>query len=170
MSMNQRTATVETILGVLSNRGVDYELNGPTPIAEVLSDKDKAEVRDALFTMFRNGDVSVSESFAETKLNDDSELKKYISGLVNNWIRKAPEFNSSHKYQAKNPGSRAHVGDEQLKEMMKLASQIGQGNDGYEEVMQAITERKAEIEATKAKSIVINVDAIPEHLRHLLSK
>lgn len=168
MSMNQRTATVETILGVLANRNVEYVLNGETPIGEVLTDADKKEVRDALFTMFRNGDVGMSDNFRDTKLNDDSELKKYISGLVNNWIRKAKEFNSGQQYVIKNPGSRAHVGDEQLKELMKLATQIGTGNEGYEDVMQAIKQRKDEIAASKAKDVTINADALPEHLRSLV--
>lgn len=168
-AVNQRTATVNTILEVLQDRGIDYEVNGPTPISEVLIDSDKATIRERLFTMFRNNEVTMSDNFMSTKLGDDSELKKYISGLVNNWIRKAKELNSGQAYVTKNPGSRAHVGDEQLKELMKLATQIGSGNEGYEDVMQAIKQRKDEIAATKTKTAPINIDALPEHLKHLAS-
>lgn len=165
--LNQKQATCGALIQVLADRGVDYEINGPTPISEVLNDKDKQTVRDQLFQQFREGEVSMSDKFRDEKLNDDSELKKYISGLVNNWIRKNKEFNCGQVYQIKNPGSRAHVGDEQLKELMKLATQIGTGNDGYEDVMQAIKQRKDEIAASKAKDVTINVDALPEHLQHL---
>lgn len=167
MSLTQRKATCDALIAVLAERGVEYQLNGPTPICDVLTDKDKADVREYLFAMFRNDEVGMSDKFREEKLNDDSELKKYISGLVNNWIRKAKEFNSGNQYVIKNPGSRAHVGDEQLKELMKLATQIGTGNEGHEDVMQAIKQRKDEIAAEKGKTVEIKIDALPEHLRHL---
>lgn len=166
--LNQRTATVAAIMSVLAQRGFEYELNGPTPISEVLSDKDKASVRELLFEQFRVGQVIVSESFAETKLHDDSELKKYISGLVNNWIRKAPEFNNQQKYQTKNPGSRAHVGDEQLKALQALSKQCANDPDAQKEIADAIVKRKAEIEQERGKTVTINIDAIPEALRYLI--
>jgi len=164
--MNQKEATVSTILAVLEERGVSYELNGPTPISEVLTNSDKEQVRDALFTMFRSGDVSYKAEF-QAKVDDDSELKKYISGLVNNWIRKNKEFNCGQAYVAKNPGSRSYIKDEQLKELTKLAKQCANNPEALAQVTEAIEDRKAEIEAEKAKSIVINADALPEHLKHL---
>lgn len=167
--LNQRTATVQALLGVLAARNFEYELNGPTPISEVLTDGDKATVRDQLFTMFREGEVTVSENFASTKLNDDTELKKYISGLVNNWIRKAKEFNSGQQYVTKNPGSRAHSSDEQMKELKKLLAQVTAAGDqaAIDEVKVAIEQRKSEIKP-KAANKPINVNALPEHLRHLV--
>lgn len=169
MSMNQRTATVQAILGVLSARGVDYELNGSTTVSEVLTDADKKAVREQLFTQFRDGEISVSDQFAETKLNDDAELKKYISGLLNNWIRKAKEFNSGQAYVTKNPGSRAGSQDEQMRELKKLLSQVKAigDEDAISEVNEAIAARAAEIKP-KSQSKPINVDALPENLRHLV--
>lgn len=162
---NQRTATVNTILAVLSNRGVDYELNGPTPISEVLNSDDKSKVRDILFTMFRNGEVQYKPEF-QSKVNDDSELKKYISGLVNNWIRKAKEFNSGETYKAKNPGSRAGTGDDQVREMKKLLS-VTQDQDARAAIQSAIDTRVAALKAEK-QQVTIDVSKLPEHLRHLL--
>lgn len=166
--MNQKQATVSTILAVLAERGVNYELNGSTPIGDVLTEGDRANVREAMFAMFRDGSVGFKDEATAAKYEDDAELKKYISGLVNNWIRKEKTFNCGKAYVIKNPGSRAHVGDEQLKELMKLATQIGTGNEGYEDVMQAITARKNEIAAEKSKAVDIKIDVIPESLRHLV--
>ena len=104
--VNQRTACVNTILSVLEDNGINYELNGEITVKEVLTDAMKSSVRDILFTSFRNGSVEYKESF-QPKVDDDSELKKYISGLTNNWIRKAKEFNNGSAYKAANPGSRA---------------------------------------------------------------
>lgn len=163
--MNQRSATCNAILSVLKDRGVDYELSGDTPISEVLTDKDKAQVRDILFTMFRSGHVDYRPDF-QSKIDDDTELKKYISGLVNNWIRKAPEFNGGNTYQAKNPGSRAGTGDEQVREMKKLLS-VTSDPTAKQAIQKAIDERVAAVKAEKHQ-VEIDTSKLPEALRKAL--
>lgn len=165
---NQKEATVETILAVLEERGVSYEINGDIPVSEVLIDTDKASVRDCLFTMFRDGSVSYKAEF-QAKVDDDSELKKYISGLVNNWIRKYKGFNNGQVYKAKNPGSRQHIGDEQLKELKKLATQFSHDEAAMTEITEAIAKRTSELAAEKAKTVAINIDALPDSLKHLVN-
>lgn len=159
--VNQRSATVNTILAVLSDRGVEYELNGETPVSKVLTDSDKATVREILFTMFRSGEVEYKASF-QHKVNDDSELKKYISGLVNNWIRKAKEFNNGQAYQAKNPGSRAGSGDSKVKEMKKLLS-VTTDPQARAIIQSAIDSRVAELKAEK-NQVEIDYESIPAEL------
>lgn len=158
-TMNQRKATCSTIIATLEERGVKYELNGSTPISEVLNDSDKKSIREALFAMFRSGDVEMSDE-AKQKYSDDSDLKSYISGLVNNWIRKAPEFNCGGKYVPKNPGSRAGSGDEQIREMKKL---LAQTNDPSvkEAVQAAIDARIAELKPT----VEVDYSKLPEELK-----
>jgi len=164
----QVAATVDTIMEVLAERGVEYQLDGPTPISEVLTKNDKTEVRERLFQQFRDGEVSVSQDFADSKLGIDSELNKYLSGLINNWVRKYKPFNSGQAYEAKNPGSRAGAGDMKLQELKKLSAQVADDPQALKLVADAILARKAEIEAERAKTITINVDAIPAELRHLI--
>ena len=166
MSMNQKSAVVSTILSVAKEFGSEYTLNSETPVSEVLTDKMKEEIRSRLFKMFRDGSVTYSEEF-KTKASDDTELKKYISGLVNNWIRKAPEFNNGSKYVAKNPGSRQGSSDEQIKEMKKLLS-VTIDAKARATIQQAIDSRIASLAAEK-KQVEINVDALPESLRHLVN-
>lgn len=161
MKVNQRTATVNTILSVLNERGVNYELNGETPIFEVLTDTDKAKTREILFTMFRQGEIEHKASF-QSKVDDDSELKKYISGLVNNWIRKTKEFNGGVKYEAKNPGSRAGSQDEKVKEMRKLLS-ITTDPTAKAMIQQAIDERVASLKAEK-NQVEIDYSVLPAEL------
>lgn len=165
--MNQKEATVSTILGVLAERDVEYVRGGDVPISDVLTDVDKSNVRTALFSMFRNGDVSFKAEF-QAKVNDDAELKKYISGLVNNWLRKDKDFNCGQKYVAKNPGSRANSKDAQITELKKLSAQYSNDAEALAEITDAIVARQNEIAATKAKSVVINTDALPEALKHLV--
>lgn len=161
-TLNQRSATVNTVLAVLEEAGVKYELNGSVPVSDVLEDKHKADVRAALFTMFRSGEVEMSAE-AKEKYAEDSELKKYISGLVNNWIRKAPEFNAGGTYKPKNPGSRAGQGDEQIKEMRKLLKTTV--DPEHKKVIEAAIEaRQGEIKP----KVEIDASKLPESLRNLI--
>jgi hypothetical protein len=163
--LNQKTATMNTIIAVLAARGISYQMGGEKPITDFLTDGDKENVRNTLFSMFRNGEIELS-SEATAKYQEDSELKKYVSGLVNNWIRKAPEFNNNGKYVPKNPGSRAGSGDSQVREMKKLLTAT-QDAKTKSVIQSHIDARLAEIKSTKA---VVSVDAskLPESLRHLV--
>lgn len=163
--MNQRTATVKTILGVLSDRGVKYELGGAKNITEVLTDDDRARVRQLIVAGFKSGQIEMAEESKAKYFNDDKALSAYVSGLVNNWIRKAPEFNGGGKYQPKNPGARAGSQDEQIVEMTKLLKQT---NDPKTKGMieQAIEARKAELFYSKQPTI--DVSKLPSHLQHLV--
>ena len=162
MAMNQRQATVTAILSTLSERGVTYELNGPTPMNEVLTPDDKFKIVNVISNGFKNGQIQMSAD-AQTKYHIDSELRKYVVGLVNNWIRKAPEFNGTKSYVAQNPGSRSGSSDPQinaLKALMKITSDT----QLQAEIQQAISDR---LEALKP-TVEIDVDSLPEHLRHLV--
>jgi hypothetical protein len=156
--MNQREATVNCILSVLEERGVEYELNRSRPIADVLNPDDKKNIRSILFTMFQQGKIDFKDT---SRLSDTKYMTDYISGLVNNWIRKAPEFNGNAKYEAKNPGSRAGSGDEQIREMKKLLSTVT--DQATKDLIQShIDARVAEI---KPATVSVNYDAIPADLR-----
>jgi hypothetical protein len=162
--LSQRKATVSTILAVLEERGVKYELNGVTPIDEVLTDADKKSIRDAMFAMFRGGQVEMSEE-SKPRYQDDAQLKSYVSGLVNNWIRKAKEFNNGSVYVPKNPGSRVGSGDAQIKEMKKLLS-VTTDATVKATIEAAITARQQEI---KPLETMIDFDKLPQSLRDKLN-
>jgi len=166
--MNQKEATYNAIISTFENAGVSFEEGDIAK--DLLTPEFRSEVRDTLFTQFRNGEISHKEEFV-TKLNDDSELKKYIAGLLSNWIKKDTRLNGNVKFQIQNPGSRAGQGDDQVKALRLLIKQLtATGNtDGLAEAKEALVARQATLAANKAvKSSPINVDSIPEHLRHLV--
>lgn len=163
--LSQKAAVISVILATLSDRGASYELGSDTPVSSILSDADKTNIRGTLFSMFRKGEVEVSEE-ASKKFQEDSELKTYISGLVNNWLRKSTELNGNSKYQAKNPGSRQGSGDEQVKEMKKLLSATTD-SDKRALIQSAIDSRLGEIKAEKNK-VEIDASKLPESLRSLV--
>jgi hypothetical protein len=159
MQVSQKQAVRNALLSQLE----DYQLGGEVRITEVLNDDIKKKAREILFEGFRAGTIQYKPEF-QSKVNDDQELKKYVSGLLNNWIRKDKDFNCGEVYQAKNPGSRAGSGDEQVREMRKLLKATTDA-DAKAMIQTAIDERLAEI---KPEVKPINAKAIPEHLRHLV--
>lgn len=94
---------------------------------------------------------------------DEVSLRKYIPGLVNNWVRKDPRMNGGTKYEPKRPGSRAGTGDEGIKAMRTLLAMT------HDETVKAkiqveIDKRLAELKPKQE----LNVAALPESLRHLI--
>lgn len=161
--MTQKKAVVSIILSTLSARGIEYKLGESAPVSTFLTDADKTTIRDFLFAGFRKGEIEMKAD-AKAKASDDAYLKSYVSGLLNNWVRKEKEFNQGNVYKAKNPGSRAGSGDEQIREMKKLLSQCTTAEDKAA-VQSAIDARVAEI---KPKTDVsIDASKLPEQLRHL---
>jgi hypothetical protein len=104
---------------------------------------------------------------AKAKYKTREDVKGYVNGMVSNWLRKDLRLNDGTKYETKNPGSRAGSGDEVLKSLKALRTTLTDP-DHIEAVDQSIAERQAEIAAAKAKTVTINVDLIPEALRHLV--
>jgi hypothetical protein len=153
------------ITSSLSNAGVSFTEGDD--VKTVLTAQIKSDVRTTLFNEFRAGNVEVSEEFKAEKLNNDSELKKYIAGLVSNWIRKDKRLNGNVKHEIKNPGSRAGQGDAQVRELRKLLKKV-KGTQAEAKVQTALNNRITEVKAAKVKVEAINVEDIPEELRELV--
>ncbi|CAB4125643.1 hypothetical protein UFOVP53_189 [uncultured Caudovirales phage] len=162
---SQREATVNTILSVLEERGETFELGGSINVSDVLTAEDKKKVQTILAAGFNKGEIALSEDAKTKYVGNTSEMNKYVSGLINNWVRKFPDFNAGAKYEAKNPGSRQGTGDEQVREMKKLLTAT---SDEASKVLiqEAIDARLAEIKPVS--KVTINVDALPDFLRHLV--
>lgn len=158
--VSQKQAVTNAVMSVVP----DYELGGETILSEVLTDAQKKEIRSILVSGFQSGQIEMSEE-AKTRYSETSELSKYVSGLLNNWVRKNPEFNNGGSYTVKNPGSRTGSSDEQLKALKSLLK-VTADAEVRKEIEQAITERLAEIKP--AQTVTINVDALPEHLKYLV--
>lgn len=58
-----------------------------TKLKELVTKEVRKIVRQRLFAAVKSGEVKLSKQF------DDSKLKKYCSGLINNWLKKDPRFN-----------------------------------------------------------------------------
>ena len=85
------------------------EVLGETPSNPCVLDADtKRLVVAEVVTMFEAGQISISHPV---------EFKKYVPGLLNNWLRKDKRLNGGETYRIKNPGSREGSGDKKLKNL-----------------------------------------------------
>lgn len=153
----QRDAVFTAITNVLSENGVKFEEG--QDVSSLMNRDLRGQVNEILFQGFRSGSIEISKEYA------DGELKAYVSGLQSNWIRKDKRLNGNTQYVAKNPGSRAGSGDEQLKAMRALLKTLTPGSADHSEVQAHIDARVSEIGASKAKTTV-DFSALPEALRN----
>ena len=117
------------------------------------------QIHEVVVTMFLSG-VTV-----HSKTSDEAQIRKYVPGLVNNWLRKDKRLNGGGVYVPKNPGSRSGSGDESIKAMRTLLS-ITADAEAKAEIQKAIEARQAELKP----KVEVNEALIPESLRHLLKK
>ena len=162
--LSQKDAVVNAILACLTAKGIEYELSGDKIVKSLLTKEDKVGIRKVILEGFLADEIGMTDD-ARKKHAEESEMKKYVNGLVNNWINKYPPFNRDEKWVAKNPGSRKGQGDEPIKSLQAL-QKTTTDVQALADIDKAILDRLAEIKPTQV--LKINVDVLPEHLRHLV--
>ena len=145
--MNQREAVYSAVVAVIG------EVSGKVELTK----EQKDEVHSLLLEQFSSGGVEIKGS------RTPEYFKKYIPGLVNNWLRKDTRLNGGEKYAAKNPGSRTGSGDEQMKAMRALLSATTDAS-ARAEIEAAIATRKEQLKPR----VEINAAALPESLRRFV--
>jgi hypothetical protein len=147
--MNQKEAVYTAVQEVKS-----FEDNS---IVE-LSKDEKATVKNILVVGFKEDKI-------ELKRQQD-DLPKYVTGLLNNWLRKDERMNGGTPYTAKKPGSRKGQSDPLIKNLRILKTDPELTTEEIEEIDLAIKDRLAEIKPAKVKEVDASV--IPDHLQHLI--
>lgn len=104
---------------------------------------------------------------SKAKYDTFEKVRGYTGGMVSNWLRKDTRLNGGEKHTIKNPGSRAGQGDEVLKNLKALKTQLSDATH-IAAVDEKIAEREAELAQAKAKTVTIDVSKIPEELRYLI--
>lgn len=158
--VSQKDAVTHVVMSVFPN----YQLGGEVVLSDIMTTEQKNTIKEKLVAGFRSGQIQMSAE-ASDKYAYDSELKKYVSGLLDNWIRKNPQFNNGQTYSTKNPGSRSGSGDAQIKALKALLKTVTD-SETKNQVQQAIDARLTEIKPES--KVEINVDALPDHLKHLV--
>lgn len=130
-----------------------------------LSTEQRATVIGMVTEGLLAGEVSMSDE-ARAKHGDEAKMRAYTNGLVSNWLRKDKRLNGGEKYEIKNPGSRAGAGDKVVRELRKLLKTVT--GEHKTAVQEEIDKRLAKL--STAKTVTINIDQIPEELRHLVNQ
>lgn len=160
----QKQAVVNAILSVIKERtGQDYEMNGEVKMKDIFTKQDHDTVRAIIIAGFEANEIDLSDD-ARAK-HEANGFVTYTNGLIKNWVKKNPDFNSGEKYEPINKGSRAGQGDETVRALRQVLKTVTDP-EVRAEVEQALTDRLAEIKPSTA--VVINTEALPEHLRHLV--
>lgn len=166
---SQRQAVYVAIMNVLADANVSFD-DGQTPTAAEVLTKDQRKAVQEIVTMgLINGEVEFS-SEARAKYDTVEKTRNYTSGLVNNWLRKDKRLNGNVKYEAKNPGSRAGAGDEQIKALKLVRAAKADDADAVKAIDEAIAQRQAEIKSAKPAVTLTaeQIAALPEELREKL--
>lgn len=147
-TMSQKDGVFKAVVSVLGNDEFDGAVE--------LSKDQKAKVTAILFEGFRKGEITLDAEY------DDTKMKHYIGGLINNWMRRDKRLNGNTEYVAKNPGVR---GNPEVRELTKLLKTVSDPAH-----IQAIQARIDQLNAEKAatKTVTIDVSKIDDSLKALL--
>lgn len=80
--LSQKDAVFSYILNALENKPSEGQ-----KLKDLITKDIRKVVRQKLFADIKSGEILISKQF------DDSKLKKYCSGLINNWLKKDSRFN-----------------------------------------------------------------------------
>lgn len=158
--MQQNDAVFHAVCGALGQDSFDSVVE--------LTSAERDNVIQIVTTGILSGKVDFSAQ-AKAKYDTDAKVKGYVAGMVSNHLRKDKRLNGGMKFEVKSPGSRTGSGDDQLKALKALRSTLTDV-DAIAEIDAAIHARTAELTSVKAakKIKTINLDALPEALRHLV--
>ena len=158
--MKQVDVVINVIKSFTSENNINFELSGSKV---EFSDNQKNAMTDLLFASYQAGDLSISSEKAA------AAPKTYLKSMLNNHMRKDKRLNGNVDYKDIKGEGTTRVTDPQLKELKKLYAAVCLGNDAevQEAVKIELDLRQSEVDAKKTKITAIDVNHIPESLRHL---
>jgi ribosomal protein S18 len=145
---------VDAVIAIVS--GIDGFVPG------VKLNKEQKEECLALITQgLLSGDIDMSAG-ARAKHDTPEKMRTYSVGLLDNWVRKAPELNGGVKYVAKNPGSRS--GSSEYKQAVALKKYLTEKGHPIPSELEAFIAANAPVKTEKT----VDISALPEHLQKLV--
>lgn len=137
-----------------------------THAKSMLSKADTADIVWICIEATRNGEASVNGKKRTYDINSDKDMKEYWRGALSNHLRRDPRLNGGT--ERKDLGEvKQGPRDPQLKALRALLEQTVTDEDKAD-VQAAIDSRLAEVKPAKS-TYEIDVDILPDHLKHLVS-
>jgi hypothetical protein len=166
--IKQSQAVKEAVFSVLEEAGITVD--GNESVRQYMTAELRAKVNQILFEGFRSGRIAFKDTESNrAKLENETELRKYVSGLQTNWLNKSKDLNGGVEYVAKNPGIRAGASDPQIKALRALRASLTDLSE-IQEIDNHIQTRLNELKAVKpvkakAKTPKVDFESLPEELR-----
>ena len=158
---NQKEAVYVATMNILAEAEIPFD-DGMN-VSNIITKDQRTKVIAILATDFLAGEIEMTND-ARAKYNSLDKMKGYVNGLVSNWFRKDTRLNGGGKYVAKNPGSRAGVGDAQLKALKTLRTIKAGDAEALKAIDEHIARRTKEIGEEKAKTVTVDLSKIPPEL------
>jgi hypothetical protein len=90
--ISQRMAVQKAVLSILNKEGIT--LSGHQKAKAKLNEEMRSHIYDVIEKGFVNGKIALKPTPSnKAKLKDPSELRKYVIGLVVNWLKRDPVLN-----------------------------------------------------------------------------
>lgn len=154
MTTSQINAVFQAVCSVLNRESFDSVVE--------LSKEERSNVVNIVTEGILSNKVDFSTD-AKAKYDTDEKVKGYVTGMVSNHLRRDKRLNGGIQDAPKTSRPK----DEQLKALKALRDGIT-NPEQLAQVDQAIAERMAELQQAKTPVIKINIDALPENLKHLV--
>lgn len=160
MKISQKDAVYSVTIETLNENNISFE-EGIDCMSSVVDKDIRNTIVEKLLNLFENNKVIVN------KQQEDSDLKRYVSGLVSNWAKKDDRLNGGVKHEIKNPGSKLGSTDPVIVELRKMLKEV-KGTVYENDVKKELTRRMNEIKKKKMSTSNINASLIPDSLKHLI--
>lgn len=157
MSLNQKEGVFSVVSEICKIENSQVEM---CPV-------EKSLVIDKVCVMFEMNEIDMSDNAKSKYIGNRVELRKYVGGLVNNWLRKDTRLNGGEKYVTKNPGSRTGTSDSVIKNLKLLRSTLTDDSK-IQSINEAIDKRTEEIRIEKNKNVEIDMSVISDELKKKL--
>ena len=164
----QSSAVIEMVINLAKERG--YEATPfETDYSTVITKADEQLIGDMVFAGINDQEIGLSVK-SQAKFEDDPKaLRRYVTGLVNDRLRKAKALNGDTIYKYKNPGKLTNSRDELLKTLTQVLA-ITEGDEDKAAIQSEIDKRRKEIAALKVKTTPIDMSHLPADLVLFLNR
>ena len=160
-TMNQKEAVVKFIKEILGSN-----FDATRSASEQLTKEQRTQVNTKVYNGIVNGEIAYNKDITDT-----TTVKRYVSGMVSNHIRKAKELNGGTPYAPATKGRGTR--DSELSALNTLLSKYDEGTTEYNDVMTHINQRKVEISSersAKRTAKTLDVSFLPQDLQDLASE
>lgn len=154
--MSQKEKICAAINSYIADKGLKFD--GKID----LTTEQRGHVTSILVELFKQGVVEIKSD------KERPNPKKYFAGAVSNYLRKDPQYNNGNKYAPDPDKLKGPRKSKKIQEMEKLLAAVSLGSDA-EVIKQVQAELDTMItEAATTKVVTIDIEHIPESLRHLI--